>query len=88
MDASDKELPFLDILIKENDDKIWMDIYFKPTDTRRCLQFSSSHPNHCNKNIPFTLARRICTIVENQQQKLGHLSEFKENLKKYDYPSI
>ena len=62
-----------DILIKRNDDKIWMDIYFKPRDTRLCLSFSSSHPNHRKKNIPFTLAQRICTIVENQQYKLRHL---------------
>ena len=50
MKTGSKELPFLDILIKRNNSKIWMDIYFKPTDTRRCLQFSSSHPNHCKKN--------------------------------------
>ena len=85
METIDKELPFLDILIKRKNDKIWMDIYFKTTDTRRCLPFSSSHPNLCKKNILFTLARRICTIAENQQQKLRHLSELKENLKKYDY---
>ena len=35
--------------------------------------------------MSFTLARRICTIVENQQQKLRHLSELKEKLEKYDY---
>ena len=63
-----------------------MHIYFKSKDTRRCLPFLSSHPNHYKKNIPFTLAQRICTIVGNQQQKLRHLSELKENLKKYDYP--
>ena len=42
--------------------------------------------NHCKKNIPYTLPRRICTTVENQQHKLNHLSELKKNLKKYDYP--
>ena len=88
METSDKELPFLDILIKRNDGKIWMDIYFKPTDTRRCLPFLSRHPNHCKKTMQFTVAQRICTIVENQQQKLRHLSDLKENLKRYDYPSI
>ena len=99
MEKSDKELPFLDVLNKRNDDKMWMDIYFEPTDTRCCFPFSSSHPNHCKKNMAFTLARdlrvdfqiptlarRICTIVENQQQKLRHLSELKGNLKKYYYP--
>ena len=47
--TNDKELPFLDILIKRNDDKIWTDIYFKPRDTHRCLPFSLNHLNHCNK---------------------------------------
>ena len=50
-----------------------MYIYYKPTDTHRCLIFSSNHPNHCKKNIPFTLARRICTIVENTEAKMKHL---------------
>ena len=50
-----------------------MDIHFQPTDTRRCLNYSSSHPSHCKNNIPFTLAGRIFTIDENQQQKLRHL---------------
>ena len=88
METSDKELPFLDILIKRNDDKIWMAMYFKPTETRLCLPFSSIHPNHFKKNISFTLARRICTLVQNQQQKLENLSELKKNLKIYDYPVI
>ena len=63
-----------------------MGIHFKPADTRQCLLFSSNHRNHCKKkNIPFTLAQSICTIVENQQQKFEHLSEVKEDLKN-DYP--
>ena len=63
-----------------------MDTYFKLTDTRRYLPFSSSHPSHCKKIMPFSLAQKNCTIVENQQQKLKHLSELKENLNRYDYP--
>ena len=70
METSDKELPFLDIFIKRNDDKVRMDIYFKQTDNRRCLPFSSSHSNLCKENILFTLARRTCNIVEDLQQKL------------------
>ena len=40
------------------------------------------------KNIPFTLARRISTILENQQQKLRQQSELNENLKNMTTPSI
>ena len=50
------------------------------------LPFSSNHPNHCQKNIPFTLASRICTIVENTEAKMKHLEYLKLNLSKYQYP--
>ena len=86
MEYSKDAIPFLDILIKRNNDKIWMDIYYKPTDTHRCLPFSSSHRKHCKKNIPFTMARRICTIVENTEAKMKHLENLKMNLTKYQYP--
>ena len=86
MEYSKDAIPFLDILIKRNNDKIWMDIYYKPADTHRCLPFSSNHPNHCKKNIPFTLARRICTIVENTVAKMKHLENLKMNFSKYQYP--
>ena len=85
MEYSDKEIPFLDILIKRHSD-IWMDLYQKPTDTQRYVPFNSNHPPHCKKNIPFTLARRICTIVENQERKDFHLKKLRENLKQQQYP--
>ena len=86
MEYSKDAIPFLDILIKRNNDNIWMDIYYKPNDTHRCLPFSSNHPNYCKKNIPFTLARRICTIVENTEAKMKHLQNLKINLSNYQYP--
>ena len=85
VETSDKELLFLDILMKRNN-KIWMHSYFKSTETCWCLPSSSSHTNHCRKITLFTLVERICIIVENQQRKLRHLSESKETLQEYDYP--
>ena len=38
-----------------------MDLYRKTTDTQQCLPYSTSHP--------FVMARRICTIVENNSLK-------------------
>ena len=43
-------------------------------------------PNHCNRNIPFCLVRRICTIAENNVGKLKNLENLKTNLSKYHYP--
>ena len=85
LEYSDKGVPFLDILIKR-DGGIWMDLYQKPTDTQRYVPFNSNHPPHCKKNIPFTLARRICTIVENQERKEFHLNNLRKNLKQQTYP--
>ena len=52
MEYSKDQILFLDILIKRNENGIWMDLYCKPADTQRCLPFASSHPNHCKRNIP------------------------------------
>ena len=86
MEYSKTAIPFLEILIKRNNDKIWMDIYYKPIDTHRCLPFSSNRPKHCKKNIPFTSASRICTIVKNTETKMKHLENSEMNLSKYQYP--
>ena len=84
MEYSKDAIPFLDILIKRNNDKTWMDIHYKSTDTPRCLFFSFfNHPKHCKKNVPFILAHRICTIVENTEAKMKHLENLKMNLSKY-----
>ena len=86
MELSKENVPFLDILIKRNENLIWMDLYHKPTDTRRCVEFSSCHPNHCKRNIPFSLARRVHVICENEKEKAIHLRELNENLQKQGYP--
>ena len=87
MEYSKDQIPFLDILIKRNENGIWMDLYHKPTDTQRCLPFTFSHPNHCKRNIPFSLTRRFCTVTENNTEKLKNLENLKLNLSKYHYPN-
>ena len=86
MEYSKDQVPFLDTLIKRNENGIWMDLYQKPKDTQRFLPFTSSHSNHGKRNIPFCLARRICAIAENNAEKLKNLENLKTNLSKYHYP--
>ena len=50
-------------MIIKNGTSISTDIYFKITDSKQYLNFKSCHPKHTKINIPFSLARRICTIV-------------------------
>ena len=65
MEKSQTRRPCLDIMINKSGTKIWMDIYNKPTDSKRYILFTSNHPRHCLTNMLYSLARRICTIVEN-----------------------
>ena len=85
MEYSADQIPFLDILIKRNENAIWDDLYHKPTDIQGCLPFTFCHPNHWERNILFCLAWRICTITENNAEKLKNLENLKSNLSKCHY---
>ena len=85
MEYSDKEIPFLDILIKGGSKGLWMDLKYKPTDTERCFPYPTSHPKQFLKNIAFVMARQICTTVESNSIKNKHLNELKRNFKTYGY---
>ena len=86
MEKSQTRLPFLDIMINKSGTKIWMDIYNKPTDLKRYVPFTSNYPRHCLANIPFSVARRICTIVENENVKEKRFKELKRTLLEQKYP--
>ena len=87
MECHNFKISFLDILINQCDNNVWLDIFFKSTDTRRCVPFNSCHPKKCLKNIPFTLAIRICTIVERERVKQIRLKELAVILKNLKYPT-
>ena len=84
-ETSESNLPFLDIHIKVCNSKVTTDIFYKKTDTHQYLNFLSCHPPHTKRNIPYCMARRICTIVIEpalQQIRLGELRGFLQ-LQKY-----
>ena len=86
IESSTTHLPFLGILIIKEEEKIKTDLYCKPTDTHQYLSFNSCHPSHTKRNIPFNLARRICTIVSENDTKKKRLYELKIFLKRQHYP--
>ena len=65
-EESKTEADYLDIKILVKDNKIITDLFQKPTDSQHYVPFISSHPSHTKRNIPFNLARRICTIMEKE----------------------
>ena len=88
MEKSQIRLPLLDIMIRKSGTEIWMDIFNKPTDSKRYVPFTSNHPWHCLRNIPFFLARRICTIAENGNVKENRFKEPKKTLLEQKYPKL
>ena len=77
---------FLDIHMIVQNDKIITDIYFKPTDTQNYVPFKSAHPRHTLINIPYNLARRLCTIVDEKTTLTTRLKELKDTLRHLGYP--
>ena len=62
------------------------DIYFKSTDSKQYLNFNSCHPKTTKTNIPFSLARRICTIVSDSNMLKIRLQELASTLRSRHYP--
>ena len=80
MGKSQTRLPVLDIMINKSSTKLWMDIYNKPTDSKRYVPFTSNHLRHCLTNIRFSLASVICIIVENENVNEKRFKEQKKNI--------
>ncbi|OOZ57814.1 hypothetical protein [Solemya velum gill symbiont] len=86
MEIGEEQIPFLDVLVKKRGSKITTDIYYKDTDNHQYLDFHSSHPSHTKRNIPYCLARRICTIVDDRETLERRLEELVFYLTKQHYP--
>ena len=85
-ECSDIQLPFLDVLVKKEGSKLETDIYYKPTDSKLYLLFNSCHPKHTRTSIPYSLARRIRSIVTNEGILRIRMNELRLALKQQNYP--
>jgi hypothetical protein len=86
MEQNKSEISFLDIHLTRQNQDIVTDIFHKPTDTKQYLHFKSCHPRSTKCNIPYNLARRICTIVTHPHLRTVRLQEMKSDLLKRGYP--
>ena len=75
---SSEEAVFLDVKVIQQNNVINTDIYHKPTDSFNYLHFSSHHPSHIKRNIPYNLANRIMRIVSDINIRKLRFSELKE----------
>ena len=72
-------VPFLDVNVSlTNDGNISTDLYTKPTDKHHLL-YSSCHPLHTKKAIPFSLAlrlRRTCSTDKMFNARTAQLTTY------------
>ena len=81
-----QEQAFLDVLVKNQHGKIETDIYYKETDSKQYLLFNSCHPRHTKMNIPYNLARRLRTIISEENVLEKRMWELKSFLSKQNHP--
>ena len=74
------------IYVINNGGKIQTDIFYKPTDSKQYLLYTSCHPKHTRNSIPYNLARRLKTIVSDEGTLNNRLSDLKMYLLKRKYP--
>ena len=73
-EKSYKSVNFLDTkVIKDVQGNISTDIFQKPTDTHQYLHWTSAHPPHLKKSIPYSQGlrlRRICSSTAILEQRI------------------
>ena len=72
-------IEFLDVLVIKEENSISTDLFVKETDSHQFLHFSSCHPFHTKKGIPYSQAhriRRICSDDTNFQNRISDLKDW------------
>lgn len=62
------------------------EVFYKPTDTHSYVPFDSCHPRNTKINIPYSQARRLCTIIDDEDILNMRLNEMRINFLRQKYP--
>ena len=67
-DISETSVNFLDVKVtKDTHGNITKDLFTKPTDSHLYLHFSSFHPKHQKRNLPYSQDLRLCRICSTNE---------------------
>ena len=69
-----EQLIFLDTIVHLEKNRMWTDLYCKPTDSHSYLHYNSAHPHHCKKSLPHSQLlgiKRICTFEKDFLKHAG-----------------
>ncbi|KAJ1200586.1 hypothetical protein NDU88_004409 [Pleurodeles waltl] len=80
-------LPFLDLPIHEHEGGLTTEVYYKPTDRNKLLQYQSFHQRALKDNLPvgqFLRLRRNCSSVADYRK---HADKLAIKLQTKNYPT-
>jgi len=84
---SDKRVTFLDVDITLENNILTTSVHIKPTNHMQYLHYSSSHPYHTKKAIPFSLALRAQRLNSTTFAADTYNQRLQEALVNRGYPS-
>ena len=74
---SQTSIEFLDVQVTKSGGRLKTDLYIKETDTHQYLHFTSCHPWHTKKGIPYSQALRIRRICSSDRDFFKRSKELK-----------
>ena len=79
------KLAFLDTLLKWNNGKISVLVYWKPTHTEKYPDNSSQHQTSCNESVVSSLFNGAYSIISNKDDLYKENARIKQVLKENGY---
>ncbi|XP_044764491.1 uncharacterized protein LOC123321050 [Coccinella septempunctata] len=81
-----RSIPFLDILIIREKNRLKTNWYTKPINTGRCVNFHSNHSFSQKRNIAGNLINRAISLSD-EEYRINNLNKVTEILKQNNYPT-
>ncbi|CAL8131846.1 unnamed protein product [Orchesella dallaii] len=77
---------FLDLNVELRDNKIVTSLYKKPMSRHEYLHYSSSHPKHILRSLPYSCGLRVIRSCSEETTKIKELNIMFEKFRKRNYP--
>ena len=70
----------------DNNQKLYTDLYNKPTDTNSYLNYDSAHPPNCKKSLPYSQLLRIKRICTKESDYICNANKKLKEFEAKNYP--
>jgi len=88
IEYSRSEVHFLDVVIRRSCQHLYTDLYVKPTDKKQYLHYTSCHPKHVIKAIPYSQAVRYRRNICLDSDLKAHINNLKEAFASRGYQDV